>query len=40
MLLNTEIEFLYYFAASFVLALELVDTVGFVKGRSGLFRSY
>ena len=40
MLLNTEIEFLYYFAASLLFALEWVDTVEFIKSRDGYISFY
>ena len=33
MLINTDIEFLYYFAGSLLFALEFVDTVEFIKTR-------
>lgn len=33
MLINTEIELLYYFITSLVFALEITDTVEFIKGR-------
>ena len=36
MLINTEIEFIYYFIACFIFALEFVDTVEFIKTR-GLY---
>ena len=39
MLINTEIEFIYYFIASFIFALEFVDTVEFIKTR-GSFISF
>lgn len=40
MLINTEIEFLYYFACCLLFALEFVDTVEFIKTRGSFPHFY